>query len=404
MTRRNRITRQVTRSVAAASAAALLLTACSPVSDEADTVVLRADGSYSPEHLMGRGILGFADATETASNNQIEFEMYFGDSLVTQTEIGRSLPAGVLDLGYLGMAYTPAEFPADNWASNLGYATDGRPVAGFLAATAAMIEFGYTEPALRQELEDAEIHPLLPRFQNHEYYHFLCKEPVEDLDDLRGKRVRVGGQAYAEAVEALGMSPVTLSGSEIYEGFERGVVDCFLGSEIDMMGIGLWELGDQYLQVEMPGWSSISLASSQDFMDSLSGPERQAVQESVPAFLVSYYENYFEDQRRFFTEGAAEHDMQFIDPAPDLEEALDGYYESVRADMIQDAPESIPDPEASIERYEELLEKWNGIVEELGYDTGHETKAEWAQDADASEIDLQPWADKVYEEAIQPNR
>ncbi|WP_231587581.1 C4-dicarboxylate TRAP transporter substrate-binding protein [Corynebacterium comes] len=339
----------------------------------------------------------FGDVVTESSDGELTFEHYFADALVKQPEVATSLTGGVIDLGYLGMAYTPASFPIDAWASQLGYGGDERPVVGLLANAAAAIEWSYSHPEVSEELEGQGIYPLIPRFQNHDNYQLLCKDPVTSLADARGKRVRVGGELYSEAVTALGMTPVTLSGAEIYEGFERGVVDCFVGAEPDMTGLGLWEIGKNFTKVDFPGWSSISLASSNDFMDSLTPEQKAAFDDNRAEFLKIYYTGYFDEQKRFHQEQDAM-SLNYHAPGEDLQQALDTHFDGVRQDMIDNPPAVVSDSEAAVTEYEQLREKWVGIVEDLGYDGGHANHQEWATELGDGSVDLQPWADKLDEE------
>lgn len=362
------------------------------------TTTVKGNPPYGPDHIMSKALTDYSDVVAEASNGSLTFEQYFADSLVKQPEVATSLDAGIVDLAYLGMAYTPSDFPADAWASQLGYNDEDRPVVGLLANAAAMTEWAYTEPALVEELDAAGVYPLIPRLQNHDDYQLLCKEPITSLQDAQGKRVRVGGEAYAKAVEAIGMTPVTLSGAEIYEGFERGVVDCFAGGETDMTGLGLWEVGKNYTAVGLPGWNSVSYASGNDFFESLNAEQQAAFEENRAEFMEIYYDRYITEQYRFFAEGA-ENGMKFLEPEKDLAGAIDQHFEGVRKSTIADAPASIPSPEASVERYDELLDKWTNIVVELGYDEGHATKVEWAQaHPDGLDLDLGPWSEKLQTE------
>ena len=220
---------------------------------------------------------------------------------------------------------------------------------------------------------------------------------MESLADAQGKRVRVGGELYSDAVTALGMTPVTLSGAEIYEGFERGVVDCFVGGEPDMTGLGLWEIGKNFTKVDFPGWSSISLASSNDFMESLTPEQKAAFDDNRAEFLNIYYTGYFDEQKRFHQEQDSM-SLNYITPEADLQQALDTHFEGVRQNMIDNPPAVVSDSEAAVTEYEQLREKWVGILEELGYDGGYANHQEWATDLGEESVDLQPWADRLNEE------
>lgn len=400
-------THKLLSTTAVLTVSALTLTACgggmsTAENASADTaadgaVVVKANPPYGPDHMMSKAMTEFGEVATEDSNGELQFEHFFADSLVKQPEVATSLEGGVIDLGYLGMAYTPASFPIDAWASQLGYGGDERPVVGLLANAAAAIEWSYTVPQLSKELEDAGLYPLLPRFQNHDNYQLLCKTPVESLSDAAGKRVRVGGELYSNAVESLGMTPVTLSGAEIYEGFERGVVDCFVGAEPDMTGLGLWEVGTNFTKVDFPGWSSISLASSTAFMDSLTDEQKAAFDENRAEFLEIYYRGYFDEQKRFY-QNQDEMSLEIIEPESDLQDALDTHFAGVRENMIDNAPASVESPEEAVKRYEELREKWTQIVIDLGYDGGYASHSEWAADLGDDSVDLQPWAEKLDEE------
>lgn len=407
--RRPRTARTIAPAIAVALTAALGLTACGgggmtsggdvPAETLAtgEQTAVKANPPYGPDHMMSTAMTTFADVVTESSGGQLVFDHYFADSLVKQPEVATSLDAGVIDLGYLGMAYTPAAFPLDAWAGQIGYGADERPVVGLLASAAAMTEWASTLPGLSEELEEAGVYPLITRFQNHDNYQLLCQEPLQSLDDAAGKRVRVGGELYSHAVESLGMTPVTLSGAEIYEGFERGVVDCFAGAEPDMTGLGLWEVGKNFTKVDFPGWNSISLASSTDFMESLSEEQQAAFVENRAEFMEIYYEGYFDEQKRFHQQ-AEDMDVTVSEPDPDLQAAIDDHFADVRHDMISNAPAGIDDPEAAVTRFEELREKWTKIVVDLGYDQGYSSHGEWAKDLGEESVDLGPWAEKLDEE------
>lgn len=393
---------------AVASISALTLAACgggglseggtaAEGSSSGESTVVNANPPYGPEHMMSTAMTQFGDVVTEASNGELTFEYFFADSLVKQPEVATSLNGGVIDLGYLGMAYTPASFPIDAWASQLGYGGDERPVVGLLANAAATIEWAYKHPEVSEELEGEGIYPLIPRFQNHDNYQLLCKDPVKSLADAQGKRVRVGGELYSDAVTALGMTPVTLSGAEIYEGFERGVVDCFVGAEPDMTGLGLWEIGKNFTKVDFPGWSSISLASSTDFMESLTPEQKAAFDDNRAEFLNIYYTGYFNEQKRFHQEQDSM-SLNYLAPEDDLKDALDTHFDGVRQNMIDNPPAAVSDSEAAVTEFEELREKWVGIVEELGYDGGYADHQEWATALGEDSVDLQPWADRLDEE------
>ncbi|MCE8417923.1 TRAP transporter substrate-binding protein [Rhodovulum sulfidophilum] len=53
-----------------------------------------------------------------------------------------------------------------------------------------------------------------------------CAAPVEDLDDLAGKKVRVFSTTTASLTAALDATPVTMAFNEVVPALQRGVIDC----------------------------------------------------------------------------------------------------------------------------------------------------------------------------------
>jgi TRAP-type C4-dicarboxylate transport system substrate-binding protein len=55
---------------------------------------------------------------------------------------------------------------------------------------------------------------------------FYCRQPIRDLEDLKGRKIRTFGVTLNDLVVALGAQPVSMAFPEVYSALERGVVDC----------------------------------------------------------------------------------------------------------------------------------------------------------------------------------
>lgn len=55
---------------------------------------------------------------------------------------------------------------------------------------------------------------------------FLCNQPLQSLDDMKGLRVRSFTASMSTLLEELGATPVTLSFPEVYPALQRGVASC----------------------------------------------------------------------------------------------------------------------------------------------------------------------------------
>jgi TRAP-type C4-dicarboxylate transport system substrate-binding protein len=55
---------------------------------------------------------------------------------------------------------------------------------------------------------------------------FFCRRPVADLNDLKGRKIRVSGGSLTDLINAMAAQPVSIGFPEVYSALERGVVDC----------------------------------------------------------------------------------------------------------------------------------------------------------------------------------
>jgi TRAP-type mannitol/chloroaromatic compound transport system substrate-binding protein len=91
------------------------------------------------------------------------------------------------------------------------------------------------------------------------------KKPVSTLADFKGLKLRVPGGMVAEAFQLLGASTVSLPGSDIFPGLEKGTIDAadYVGPAVN------WDLGfaqvAKYILFGPPG--TMSMYQAVDLMD-----------------------------------------------------------------------------------------------------------------------------------------
>jgi len=69
-------------------------------------------------------------------------------------------------------------------------------------------------------------------------FRFMMAKPVNGLDDLKGKRIRVFGTQGAKVVQYFGGSPQTIPPHELYPALQRGVVDGAIRAPDDAWSFG----------------------------------------------------------------------------------------------------------------------------------------------------------------------
>ncbi|CAM4321768.1 TRAP transporter substrate-binding protein [Vreelandella rituensis] len=105
-------------------------------------------------------------------------------------------------------------------------------------------------------------------------------ESIDSLDDLDGKRVRIGGGTMADISNALELTGVALPPAGTYEAATQGVID---GAMLTLEGLKSFRLAEVLpYTVQMPGGfyrGSFSLVINPDTWASLSEEDRAAIEE-----------------------------------------------------------------------------------------------------------------------------
>lgn len=402
------------RTAALAAALAVVLAACGGGGDagggdggsfaDMEEVTLKVATLYGPDNWQTTPVTEYTEAVTAASEGKIKFEFFYAGSLLAPGELGDGLKDGLADLAYFVPVYTAAKYPIDDWISRLGSVPDPSPVAGTLQAAAATMDWGMNNEDYMKEFTSQGLRPLVPRLQVVHRYHLLCKQPVSSLTQLKGKRVRIGGEAWAAAAENLGMEPVALAGAEVYTGFQRGIVDCFMGGLEDMNGLKLYDIGKNFAAAGFLGFSSYGLMMSDAKWEELPTVAKQAMWDELPTYLEALYTNNFA-QNKMFIQNAEQNKVQFGQVDAEADTKIEEHQSGVLANITDEAPKSVSDPKAAVDQYVAAHEKWLGIVEdELGYSAEGTSWPELLEKQPDPDVDLAKWAERVHKEVFEPKR
>lgn len=123
----------------------------------------------------------------------------------------------------------------------------------------------------------------------------FLNQSIDSLDDLRGKRVRIGGGVMGDISSALALTGVALPPASTYEAATQGVID---GAMLTLEGLRSFRLAEVLpYTVQMPGGfyrGSFSLVMNPDTWASLSEEDREAI-ESVSGEKLSRLFGYMMD-------------------------------------------------------------------------------------------------------------
>lgn len=189
-----------------------------------------------PEAYVQSGVdKWWAQEIEQRSGGKIKIQILWAGSGGAPLEILELVGSGAVDLGAVPAAYFSNELPLIGAPNALP--TIFRTNAGAVAIAEGLVE---NVPAVEAELKRNNVWPLF--FHTLNTYAPLCTKPVATMADFQGLKIRSFG-AYQPALwSSLGAIGVDVLPAEIYEGLQRGRIDCGFFSNDLYLATKLYEV------------------------------------------------------------------------------------------------------------------------------------------------------------------
>ncbi len=305
----------------------------------------------------------FVTALEEESDGRLGGQI-MGTEVASLGNMRTALRSGLVEAGLLLPAYFPADLPNFNLIGDMALLGTNS-----YAMNGAVTEYIATCDACQAELKQMGI--VYTSSHTTDVYHLLTNEPVTTVEDLQGMRMRVGGPQYARWLEAMGGTPASTPVGETFESLSQGVIEGSIASSADIISFRLEDAIDYLTYIGLGTFhSTISHAIGQPVWSSLSADDREAIaRASTRASALA--------SQRWAYEMPAEADQVARDSGIEILEADESLHEATRRfaeeDLVYAAEQAesrygVSDATAKLERFQELVEKWNGIVEEVGED------------------------------------
>jgi TRAP-type C4-dicarboxylate transport system substrate-binding protein len=288
-----------------------------------------------------------------------------------------NLQSGVIEIGNVLTLYFPAEFPNFTLISELAVlGKSGQAMSG------AVTEYIATCEPCQKEFKDKGLVFLGSGASSS--YQILTRDPVISLADLKGKKLRSGGAPFTRWAQSVGAVPMEISFNEEFEAAASGLIDGMMNpsgnllngklyeiiGNVTMLNIGTFHAGSQFT-VRRQAWEGMSEQEKKWLMQAAAAGAASA----LPGFKVADTE-------------ALKH-VKVHEPDASLAEA----HAAAQKDAIAAAIEAgktrygIANPEADVERFVGLVDKWNKIVAEIGEDN-QEAMTQKLMDEVFSKLDL----------------
>ncbi len=334
------------------------------VSSQALAATTLTYGSPLPStHVLNQEVIEpFLKRLETESNGQLRWRYYPGGTTAKLPAVMDSIKNGVVDAGYMIDSLTLAEQSYNVMVSRMGtYGTDAMVMAG--AANEMLLL--HCEQCVNQ-LNRQNIVPLA--YVATTPFLLVCRDEYTDTEQMRGKRFRAPG-SYGQIASIWGGVPVNVPPTDMFEALQRGQADCTFGPEAHITNYSLYEVAKYVVDYSFGMYISGSVFNmNKRRWESLPAAGRELILNNLAAVVSSGVRAYVNEAQQA-RETAIKHGMTYMPPSPGIVAAVEQY----RAGLIDSIDEAarargITDIRPIIERFPALIEKWEGIVKEIGHD------------------------------------
>jgi len=217
----------------------------------------------------------FADEIEKRTDGKVKIQFFWNGSLGGPAELMELVQSGAVDFASFPPTYYPAQWPMVGLTNSLPMTWDNASLA--MDVQEYQIE---NNAAIQQELEDnglkvVLIHGLPP-------YRLQCNTPIRTMEDLKGKRIRTFGDWPPYVMEQVGAVPVSVTLGEVYEGLQRGSLDCGYNPNENAGFLKLYEVA--------PYWSDINFGAIAAYSSFTSTAKWEEFPESLKEIMAEAYE------------------------------------------------------------------------------------------------------------------
>ena len=330
-----------------------------------------ADFSGDQNANFGKAMVKWEEAITEFTDGKITFENYWSSSLLGALNTLEGVGDGVADIGLIIPSYMPQKLPVAAWMFGMGAALSGSTVHDVAAGGATALETLLTYEPIAQEYGSHNV--VVMQATATPAYNLLCNKPISSLDDAKGIRARAIGAVWSTTAEAMGMTPVSISWGEAYEGLQRGVFDCMVINPNQYAdGLTLKDVAPEYVPVTMAQLQASTWVMNKDVWESFPVELQNFITEANVKAAADIWQGYMEIEAKAGALIAAGDVIKTNDVS-----ALEPVAAAQRAEFVKalpgTAPAAVSDAAGFVANYQERIGYWTKALEDQGYAVAERT-------------------------------
>lgn len=340
-----------------------------PSLEDMEPIVLTYSDSNveTAAHVMA--MQGFMEQVTEATEGKITFETYYAAALHPVTESLSAIESGLTDITFVSPSNVPDLMPAALWETTVAQSAIEAEFPMSLIQGTPVQSAAYEEGALAEELAayDAQTLATWGTAPN----SALCKPEVTSADQAAGKTIRTPGPPFVDEVEQIGMTSVTLPVTDVFEGLQRGVIDCFMNVISPFITLGVWDEAKYFVPAHFAASYGSQLLIKKSVLESLPIEAQQIIFDARVDLLTAILEATLARNVQWAEEAPAK-GVTFVDPTS-FNTAIDEAREDYTKAALENAPASVDDPEAFADELAGLADRWNEVAGDLDVESGSPT-------------------------------
>ena len=259
---------------AAAIAGAVALGMAAPAAAEIQSLKIKAVGTWSnlTNYYDFEKPFYSGDMTK-ASGGKIQTQINPITELgLKGWEVMRLLKLGVFDVAHGVYGYVASEDPALEGGDLSGASADFKQAREVVKAY---------EPVIRKRFNKVFNAHYLGTFRWPSQF-IWCNQPINNVTDLKDKKIRVYSTTLGDFIEGVGGSAVTIAFAEVVPALQKGVADCGLTGTLPAYNAKWWQVVTHNIRIRL-GYASSFLAMNMKVWNSLDGATQALFKKELKA-------------------------------------------------------------------------------------------------------------------------
>jgi len=227
-------------------------------------------------------LVEFANRVSQRTDGKFNIRVTIAKELgIDRDEFSQAVARGQIEMAWVNTATAAATLPYIT-VMNLPYLTSGQD--------STLSAIGAINDMVVEDMETLGYKPIPPNcFFTFGSQQLFSANPIQNLGNLSGLKIRVWRDVDAKIIKNLGGVPIYMPITEVYVAIQRGVLDGLVTGSNAMVSLSVWELGNSYYSVGLASGGAWIIVN-QEKWDSLPSEYQKIVEEENITTLKAIYD------------------------------------------------------------------------------------------------------------------